>query len=333
MADEESSKLRFLQEIVSKFPKGISLAFAYGSGVFKQEGNISPENMIDFVFVVDDSYRWHEENISLHSSHYSFPKYFGTSAIVTTQDSFGAGVYYNTLVPFSGRMIKYGVISMDNFKRDMHSWEWLYTSGRLHKPVQIIHRAQGSAVRTALNANLTSAVNAALLCLPEEFDEEELYMTISWLSYAGDFRMIIGEDKGKVKKIVHSSLQGFQDLYRPLLSKRSDLNLSTSSRTIQQNLSHENTFSLLKALPGALLRRVVRYGTSDTEDKNESIEKLNNIAQDRTKCARYLRQGVVSIVMTSSITQSTKGIVTAGFVKTLAYSSQKLKKMFRGMVR
>ncbi|XP_031568293.1 phosphatidate cytidylyltransferase, mitochondrial-like [Actinia tenebrosa] len=331
MADEESSKLKFLQEIVSKFPKGISLAFAYGSGVFKQEGNISAENMIDFVFVVDDSYRWHEENIALHSSHYSFLKNFGTNAIVTTQDSFGAGVYYNTLVPFYDRMIKYGVISLENFQRDMHSWEWLYTSGRLHKPVQIIHRAQGSAVRTALNANLASAVNAALLCLPEEFDEEELYMTISWFSYAGDFRMIVGEDKGKVKKIVNSNLQGFQDLYRPLLSKRSDLNLSTPRRTIQQDLSNEHTFSLLQALPDALLRRVVRYST--IEGKNVNGNSLNNIAQDRSKCAKYLRQGVVSIVMTSSITQSMKGIVTAGLVKTLAYSSQKLKKMFRGMVR
>ena len=332
MADERS-KLKFLQEIVSKFPQGISLAFAYGSGVFKQKGNISPDNMIDFVFVVNDPYRWHEENLALHSSHYSFLRNFGTNAIVTTQDSFGAGVYYNTLVSCSGRMIKYGVISLENFERDMNSWKWLYTSGRLHKPVQIIHRAQGSVIRTALRANLTSAVNAALLCLPEEFSEEELYMTISWLSYAGDFRMIIGEDKGKVQKIVHSSLQGFQDLYRPLLSKRSDLTLSTSRRTIQQDLSHDSTFTLLKALPGALLRKVVGYGTSDIGGKDEGIETLDTIAQDRSKCAKYLRQGVVSIVMMSSITQSTKGIVTAGLLKTLAYSSQKLKKMFRGMVR
>jgi translocator assembly and maintenance protein 41 len=325
--------VNLLQKIISKFPSGISLAFAYGSGVFKQEGNISPENMIDFVFVVDDSYRWHEENIALHPSHYSFLRNFGTNAVVNVQDNFGARVYYNTLVPFSGRMIKYGVISLTNFHRDMQSWEWLYTSGRLHKPVQIINRAQGVPIRTALETNLTSAVNAALLCLPEAFSEEDLYMTISWLSYAGDFRMIIGEDKGKVKKIVNSNIQGFHDLYHQLLSRRSDLNLSKSSRTIQQDLSTDSTFSLLKALPNALLRRVIRLGMPDTKDKSETNNILHDIGQDRSKCAKFVRQGVASIVMRSSITQSTKGIVSAGLMKTIAYSSQKLKKMLGGIVR
>lgn len=329
MADELNSGVGLLQNVVSKFPSGISLAFAYGSGVFKQEGNVSPENMIDFVFVVENSREWHAENIHLHPSHYSFLGNLGINAVVTVQDNYGAGVYYNTLVPFEGKMIKYGVINMENFHRDLCSWEWLYTSGRLHKPVQIIHRKQGSSIRTILKENLTNAVNSALLCLPETFSEEDLYKTISWLSYAGDFRMIFGEDKGKVKKIVNSNMQGFHELYHKVLSRRNDMT-TLSCGLYQQDISQNNTSSLLQSLPSALLKRVVNYAKNDSKHSGDI---LNEVAQDRLKCGVFVRKGVGSIVLKSSITQSCKGILTAGLSKTLIYSSVKVKKMLRGMIR
>lgn len=329
MVDEVHRGVDFLQNVVSKFPSGISLAFAYGSGVFKQEGNISPENMIDFVFVVENSREWHAENMHLHPSHYSFLANLGINAVVNVQDNYGAGVYYNTLVPFEGRMIKYGVINIDNFDRDLSSWEWLYTSGRLHKPVQIIQRKQGPQIRTLLKENLTNALNVALLCLPENFSEEDLYMTISWLSYAGDFRMVIGEDKGKVKKIVHSNIQGFHELYQKLLSRRTDMTL-LSNGSFQQDVGPNHTHSLLECLPNALVKRVLKYAKSHIQEQGNVLQQ---VAHDRSKCGALIRKGVGSIVLRSSITQSAKGILTAGLSKTLMYSSLKVSKMLRGMIR
>lgn len=60
-------------------------------------------NMLDFVFAVDDSVTWHMMNLLKNRSHYSFLKLFGPKQISSIQ-SYGAGIYYNTLVPCNGRV-------------------------------------------------------------------------------------------------------------------------------------------------------------------------------------------------------------------------------------
>lgn len=47
--------------------------------------------------------------------------------------------------------------------------------------------------------NLKAATSAALLFLPDEFTEEDLYGKVCSLSYMGDLRMLFAEDKNKVK--------------------------------------------------------------------------------------------------------------------------------------
>lgn len=59
--------------------------------------------MLDFVFGVDDFLTWHMMNLLKNRSHYSFLKVFGPKQISSVQ-SYGAGIYYNTLVPCNGRV-------------------------------------------------------------------------------------------------------------------------------------------------------------------------------------------------------------------------------------
>lgn len=79
----------------------------------------------------------------------------------------------------------------------------------------------------------------ALLCMKSSrFSAEELYMTITSLSYqgaiilcypfaklhtcmcklhVGDFRMIVGEDRNKIRNIVVPNIPYFSELYKPYI--------------------------------------------------------------------------------------------------------------------
>ena len=248
-------------KILNKFPlKHIKFAFAYGSGVFKQTGydDVSSSNMIDFVFVVDDSIKFHLENLKQNASHYSFLKHLGPFYISKIQNEYGAACYYNTMVPIKLEdvnktcLIKYGVISEEALLKDLFDWEYLYMSGRLHKPVKIIKKqveqlpklniakvddalAQtledslanieynmdtvNKSIDLALQTNLSNALHTALLLLPEKFTLFDLFLTIATLSYSGDLRMVVGENKNKCANIVTPQMERFTQLYKPYLVK------------------------------------------------------------------------------------------------------------------
>ncbi|KAB1263883.1 Phosphatidate cytidylyltransferase; mitochondrial [Camelus dromedarius] len=175
------------RKILSHFPEELSLAFAYGSGVYRQAGPCSNQKnaMLDFVFTVDDPVMWHSKNLKKNWNHYSFLKVLGPKMISNVQNNYGAGVYYNPLITCDGRLIKYGVISTSILIEDLLNWNNLYIAGRLQKPVKIIALNENVALRSALDKNLKSAVTAAFLMLPESFSEEDLFLEIAGLSYSG----------------------------------------------------------------------------------------------------------------------------------------------------
>lgn len=71
-------------------------------------------------------------------------------------------------------------------------------------------------VRLAQQVNLTSALRTALLLLPPQFSQQELYEKITSLSYSGDPRMTVGENPAKVANIVSAQMEQFHTLYEPL---------------------------------------------------------------------------------------------------------------------
>lgn len=334
--------------ILTKFPQSLSLGFGYGSGVKKQADEIPSQNnnniqttattqpkMIDLLFAVENPYQWHAQNVSLNPSHYSFLRSFGSNFIASYQESYGAKVYFNTLVPVDekgGLMIKYGVISTTDLITDLLDWRDLYVAGRLQKPVEIIREPTSSKVQNALDLNLQSAVRSALLLLPKQFSEFEFYAAIANLSYNGDFRMIFGENKNKVTNIVKPQIDNFRSLYAPTVELfKNVLEYPTADETslgvlCRQDKSLPVILQHLNQLPKWPVRRIVREWNRgryrmDTEDVLRAVA-------GSAKYQDVVRKSLADIVWQSSVKQSIKNIPTAGIGKSVEYAWSKALKTF-----
>jgi translocator assembly and maintenance protein 41 len=183
--------------------------------------------MIDFIFGVSYSQHWHSINLHEHRDHYSALGSLGSYIVSKIQDNWGAGVYFNPYVTVNGTLIKYGVVNLDTLCRDLSEWDTLYLAGRLQKPVKILR--DHPSVRLANQVNLISAVRTALLLLPPDFTELELYSTIAGISYMGDPRMSLpAENPHKVSNIVSSNLHNFRRLYAPLIDNLPNVSFNDS---------------------------------------------------------------------------------------------------------
>ncbi|XP_049622262.1 phosphatidate cytidylyltransferase, mitochondrial isoform X1 [Suncus etruscus] len=328
----QSSGVAF-RKILAHFPEDLSLAFAYGSGVFRQAGPSSnqKDSMLDFVFAVDDPLAWHKRNLKKNWNHYSFLKILGPKTITAIQNNYGAGVYYNTLVMCDGKLIKYGVVSTSTLTEDLLNWTSLYVAGRLQKPVKILAMNENAVLRSALDKNLRSAVSAAFLMLPESFSEEDLFTQIAGLSYSGDFRMVIGEDKSKVSNIVKPNIGHFRELYGSILQQHPQVVYKMQQGRLEIDKSPEGQFTQLMTLPKTLQQRINHL--MDPPGRNRDVEEtLFQVAHD-PDCGDVVYLGLAAIVRPSSMKQSAKGIITAGIKKSLIYSSLKLHKMWKGWLR
>lgn len=163
----------------------------------------------------------------------------------------------------SPQTIKYGVTSVDNLCSDLLNWNTLYLAGRMHKPLRIIK--DDARVRLTQQVNLTSGVRAALLTLPAEFSEKQLFETIAGISYSGDPRMVLpGENRGKVGNIVRKQGPQFRELYYRLVTGLPGVHWPAESSTIQQDTSPLARVAHLKKLPAVLLTRVRGRYASNT---------------------------------------------------------------------
>ena len=82
----------------------------------------------------------------------------------------------------------------------------MYISGRLHKPVLPLIVPHSDHLRSALQLNLQSALHTALLLLPEVFTEENLYHTLTGLSYTGGLYLAYHIQYGSLDSIPGSQL-------------------------------------------------------------------------------------------------------------------------------
>ncbi|CAM9099014.1 unnamed protein product [Ectocarpus sp. 4 AP-2014] len=318
-------------ELISAFPEA-EFVFAYGSGVVKQQGyaenasNASDLPMLDLVLAVEDSEAWHKANLERNRDHYSgLARLFGAGGVAWLQEGFGAKLYYNALVPLSttshrGRSMKYGVISTKHLAEDLTDWTWLYTAGRLQKPVRII---QGNDKTSAIiEGNLLSAAKTSLLLLPERFSAQEFYTTVAGLSYTGDFRMYFGENPDKVKNIVNATLGRFQDLYAPALKGIPGMTATgPDCSSYDQDVSPTTRLTLARSLPGAV-RGLLPLGEGGSAG--------NKLTTGGAPLTAEVTRALATVVSRSSLRQGAKGLLTAGVLKSASYSLAKVTQAIAG---
>ncbi|VDL83339.1 unnamed protein product [Nippostrongylus brasiliensis] len=298
----------------------IEYAFAYGSGALQQQGENKADKMVDFILSTNDPVQFHAENIKKNPSHYSLLRYVGPKPLANFQTRIAARVYYNTHVWVGKRQMKYGVVATEDLNRDLLDWRWLYVSGRLHKPV----------LDTNVEENRRCALQAALLLLPDSFTLEDLYQKIVSLSYSGDFRMYVGEDKDKVKKIVRGSMEELSSVYDPFLAN--DSKLVVQNKSVLQDGSTAAIYHRLNLLPSTVLKRIQKNWNKRNKWQKDTEEVLFSLAH-RHDVSLHVEGAIAAIVAPAAMSQSLKNAASAGVSRTVLYSLAKLTKMFKSMAK
>lgn len=104
------------------------------------------------------------------------------------------------------------LIQVQDIVTDLIDWNWLYTAGRLQKPVLDIIKPKDESLKDALIENRRNAMRVALLQLPDYFTFEQFFAEVAAISYRGDFRMKIGEDRQKVVYLFGKNTQSLLQL-------------------------------------------------------------------------------------------------------------------------
>lgn len=366
-----------LRQILWKFRAPIRYAFAYGSGVFTQTSSPSDSSsghpaapqaiqaaqqgkgkMIDFIFGVSYTQHWHSLNLHQYRDHYSGLGSLGSYVVSQMQDRWGAGVYFNPYVTVNGTLIKYGVVNIDTLCRDLSEWDTLYLAGRLHKPVKILR--DHPKVRLANQMNLLSAVRVALLLLPPEFTEHELYSTIAGISYMGDLRMSLpAENPQKVNNIVSNQMTNFRRLYAPLIENLPNVTFNDPRRSewdwmdnpdanlrLSQDMDPVKRGNMVRRLPKAFREKLyfqyqaryqiprAEFNKMMEESSDEDSQRIHprqggpfdrRIAADE-HLKEEVRASIKKTIQWPSTVQTIKGLFTAGLARTWRYIREKREK-------
>nr|GMD96558.1 phosphatidate cytidylyltransferase, mitochondrial-like isoform X1 [Ipomoea batatas] len=195
MENEGKAELGSLLKILPP----VEFCCVYGSTL--HPNNKVQKSMVDYILGVADPIQWHTENLKTNSDHYAswLVRIGGGRLINGIANNIGVGIHFNPFVSWNNKMFKYGVVQVHDLIEDIQGWERVSVNTdhlKFSSLVNII--VDNLNVENENAVNLRAAASVALLLLPSEFSEEDLYAKICSLSYMGDLRMLFAEDKNKV---------------------------------------------------------------------------------------------------------------------------------------
>lgn len=292
-------KAKIVEDFIASRENSIPIigAFGYGSGIFHQKGySLQKKSMIDLIFVVQSSQKWHQENKKKNPKDYSLNAKILLGNINIERISFLNGISYLTHIPFEGYLFKYGVTSEATFLNQMKTWSSFFLPGRFQKPIRPFRTT--NEINEAIFWNRKLALLVALYTLPPEKQTlKGLYSHLCSLSYRGDIRMLFVENPNKISNIVEAEFPLFEKIY----------GRNTSYFQTKEDGSicifYDRVCQSLKDMLPSHLRQEMKRSSEST--LLHSIEEKNKI---------------------ESFTQPLLGLLTTGPVTSIKYVREKMLK-------
>jgi translocator assembly and maintenance protein 41 len=291
--------------------------FAYGSGVFAQQSNVATPNVVDLIVVVRDTYQFHRSNLQQNPAHYAGSPLmwcFDPARCITSFQRHELKFYHWLRNPkfyfnLCENNLKDGVVQKEDFLEDLQQWKYLYGAGRCHKPVLTFVEHDDEIAEAQETMNLPGALAAALLLSESDtLSCVELFTRIAGLSYAGDPRMQVGaEDPKKVESLVRSpgQLRRFSQLYQRSIEELEKQGIVNRLRYTDEVNHQRIEWDIRNPRAREILWKNIPFSVTQNSNLQERLRSTVAAA------ARY---------------QSMKGLITAGFGKSLAYATRKLSK-------
>lgn len=294
-------------QILTRFPKNrISFCSAFA---------LDATQPVEVLFCVDNLHEWHDENISMNPSHYSFMRFCGSTLLTNLQLRGGASTYCYPRVQLSnGLLIQYETISEGDFCYDLNHWVELHVSGYLHKPVETIVAADSNEIAVSIENNIQNALRIALLILPEEFSYQDLFIEIALFAYDGkQFKTTRTKNREKIHEMVEPKMQDYFQYYLSHLKQHfshciqlPDPN-EMSDGKIRQDKSTEVIRKHFLALPSAIF--TVLGELVGSEELSE--ENINWYIENQEILGENLKSSLIQTVGRTHRKQEVNNLVTA----------------------
>ncbi|EEA07593.1 uncharacterized protein CMU_005160 [Cryptosporidium muris RN66] len=264
--------------------------------------------MHDFLVIInggdDPAIEWHYESFRKWPEHYTILSKLSTNKIARLQRLiYSCPIFYNSLINSENKLIKYGVVSYDQFEKNLIHWPSSFLPGRFHKvicplsniPLQLLN---------IINLNRMQALKLSILSLLKydysissegikllfsdnslkyldknyflderpndtyEISLNNILEKIISISYYGDIRCLTNDAyKKAVTKELEGSLPYLFSVYFPLiveLSKISSGNLNLNSPNLS---SIDKLKDLAKSITSALENEVTKDGLGGMNTK------------------------------------------------------------------
>jgi hypothetical protein len=180
--------------------------------------------LVDTIIVCENIDDWHKENFKRNKKHYPLIAKYTSYKLVTYFQKKGAKIHFNYFTTDEGKLLRYGVVSWEDFIKDLDLWKTLTVSTYMHKPCDVI--IDNSEVDPHQRKNLISALCiGALFNLGETGEkfvvpEKDFYDTIIKIPLIQGSYFKIFDDKD-INFDLESIIEEFREIYVPIIEELS----------------------------------------------------------------------------------------------------------------